>query len=159
MPHIRGVSIREGSAADWKPALELAWNVYNEYDAGDYSPEGTENFRKFLEDDTLEKMFLMGSYRLFVAGLYGRIVGMLTLREKAHISLLFVDGNCQGNGIGSALVRMAAGCIGVENRGNVLTVHSSPRAVGFYGNLGFRVTGEEKFQDGIRFTPMELRLG
>lgn len=158
MPHIRGVSIREGSHSDWEPALALAWNVYNEYDARDYSPEGTENFKKFLADDTLEKMFLMGNYRLFVAELYGRIVGMLTLREKAHISLLFVDGNCQGNGIGGALVRMAAGCIGAENRGRVLTVHSSPYAVDFYKNLGFRITGDERSQDGIRFTPMELKL-
>ena len=41
---------------------------------------------------------------------------------------------------------------------NVLTVNSSPYAVDFYHKRGFRDTGAETVADGIRFTPMEIRL-
>ena len=102
--HIQGVVVREGTRDDWTSARRLAWKCFNEFDAQDYTQEGAEHFRSFLEDEKLTQMFYLGSYRLFVASLYGQIVGMLTLRERAHISLLFVDGNCQRNGIGSALV-------------------------------------------------------
>ncbi len=155
---IQGVAVREGTRDDWTSARELAWKCYNEFDAADYTPDGTEHFRSFLEDEKLTQMFYLGSYRLFVASLYGQIVGMLTLRERAHISLLFVDGNCQRNGIGAALVRLAAQTIADEGRGDTMSVHASPIAVPFYEKLGFTATEREKEQDGIRFTPMLLDL-
>ncbi len=150
--------VRQALRADWKPAMELAWRTFSEYDAADYTPEGIENFRQFLHDETLYQMFCTGSYRLFVSTLYGRIVGMLTLRERAHISLLFVDGTCHRNGMGSALVEMAAETVAGEQRGTCLTVHASPYALDFYRKLGFSETGVERIQEGVRYTPMILNL-
>ncbi|MCR5675072.1 MAG: GNAT family N-acetyltransferase [Lachnospiraceae bacterium] len=150
--------VREGTRDDWEPAKRLAWRVFNTYDAADYTEQGIETFREFLEDGSLYQMFLVGSYRLFVATLYGRMVGMLGLRERAHISLLFVDGQCHRNGIGSALVELAAETVAKEARGNALSVHASPYAVEFYRKLGFSATETERKQDGIRFTPMILEL-
>ena len=159
MIRIRGVELREGGRDDWEPALALAWKVFNEFDAADYTPEGKESFRTFLGDGALDRMFRVGSYRLFVAVLYGNVIGMLTLRERAHISLLFVDGNCHRNGVGSDLVRLAATTIGRERRGRVMTVNASPYAVDFYKKLGFVATGKEQTHEGIRYTPMKLVLG
>ncbi|MBR5116132.1 MAG: GNAT family N-acetyltransferase [Lachnospiraceae bacterium] len=156
--NIQGVVVREGTRDDWMSAKQLAWTCFNEFDAQDYTKDGAEHFLNFLKDEKLTQMFYIGSYRLFVASLYGRIVGMLTLRERAHISLLFVDGNCQRNGIGSALVRLAAQMIADEARGDTMSVHASPYAVPFYEKLGFTATEREKEQDGIRFTPMLLEL-
>ena len=85
-------------------------------------------------------------------------MGMLTLREKKHISLLFVDAAYHRNGIGSALIKFVAKYVVNEEGLDVLTVNSSPYAVGFYHKRGFRDTDEETIADGIRFTPMELRL-
>ncbi len=158
MIRIKGVIMREGTRDDWEPALALAWKVFNEFDAVDYTPEGKENFRRFLGDGSLDRMFRVGSYRLFTALLYGNVIGMLTLREGTHISLLFVDGNCHRNGVGSELVRLAARTIGREKIGGQLTVNASPYAIPFYERLGFTATGSETEQDGIRFTPMKLRL-
>ena len=39
-----------------------------------------------------------------------------------------------------------------------LTVNSSPYAVDFYRTRGFKDLGPETEADGIRFTPMELKL-
>ena len=48
-------------------------------------------------------MFLIGEYKLWVAVLDGEIVGMISIRAKRHISLLFVDDKHQRMGIGTAL--------------------------------------------------------
>ncbi len=158
MTKIQAVVVREGVREDWKPAIELAWRSFNLCVAADYTAEGREVFRRFLSDESLYRMFAMGSYRLFVATLYGRYVGMLTLRQRAHISLLFVEEGCQGNGIGSALVEMAAETVAAENRGNTLSVHASPGAAAFYRRIGFTATEPEQEREGVRFTPMVLKL-
>ena len=158
MTSLRGVTLRRGTRADWDAARELAWKTFNEFDAVDYTPEGRQNFRKFLDDLTLLRLLGQGDYLLFVAILYGTTVGMLTLRDRVHISLLFVTGDCHRNGIGSALVELAAETVAAEYGGSFLTVNASHYAEPFYRKLGFVVTGSEQVQDGIRYTPMVLEL-
>lgn len=138
--------------------MKLAWNTFARFDAPDYSREGIDNFRNFVTDETLHQMFLAGHYQLFVAVMDGNYLGMLSLREKKHISLLFVDGDCHGNGIGKALVKFVAGYAATEEGIDMLTVNASPYAVGFYHKMGFTDLRGETEADGIRFTPMELRI-
>ena len=83
---------------------------------------------------------------------------MLTIREKSHISLLFVDGDYHYNGIGSALIKFVSDYVLTEEGIDKLTVNASPYAIDFYHRLGFRDTHKEMVADGIKFTPMELRL-
>lgn len=45
------VSIRKLSAEERSVALDLAWRVFSEYESPDYSKEGTEEFRKCLNDE------------------------------------------------------------------------------------------------------------
>ncbi|MCR5669594.1 MAG: GNAT family N-acetyltransferase [Butyrivibrio sp.] len=138
--------------------MRLAWDTFARFDAPDYSQEGIENFRKFVNDDMLHKMFLAGHYQLFVAIDGDKCVGMLTLREGKHISLLFVDENYHRNGIGSALITFVSRYVHDEEGLDKLTVNSSPYAVGFYHKRGFRDIGSETVADGIRYTPMERQL-
>lgn len=153
------IMVRNAYHSDWDGAMKLAWDTFVRFDAPDYSQEGITNFRNFVNDDMLRKMFVAGHYQLFVAHEGPRLVGMLTLREKKHISLLFVDADYHGYGIGSALIKFVSKYAVEEEGVDRLTVNSSPYAVSFYHNRGFKDTGTETIADGITFTPMEIRLG
>ncbi len=144
--------------SDWDGAMNLAWRTFVRFDAPDYSQEGIKNFRNFVTDEMLRKMFLAGHYQLFVAIDGGKYVGMLSLREKKHISLLFVDEQYHHNGVGSALIKFVSKYAKEEEGLSCLTVNSSPYAVDFYRTRGFKDLGPETEADGIRFTPMELKL-
>ena len=144
--------------SDWDGAMKLAWDTFVSFDAPDYSQEGIENFHRFVNDDMLRKMFLAGQYQLFVAVENEKCVGMLSLRERQHISLLFVDEEYHRHGIATALINYLKRYALTEEGVDRLTVNSSPYAVGFYHKKGFRDTSEETEADGIRFTPMELML-
>ncbi len=145
--------------SDWDGAMKLAWDTFVRFDAPDYSQEGIENFHKFIHDEMLRKMFVAGHYQLFVATDGGRYVGMLSLREKKHISLLFVDENYHRHGIASALIKFVCKYALTEEGVEKLTVNASPYAVGFYHKKGFKDISGETLADGIRYTPMELELG
>ena len=116
--------------------------------------------RKVNQDSVLVKV--ANSEKLgrisFVAVCDGKYLGMISLREKIHISLLFVDGDYHCNGIGRALIKFVAEYVLTEEGVDRLTVNSSPYAIDFYHRLGFRDTHKETVADGIKFTPMELRL-
>ena len=150
--------VRSAYHSDWDGAMKLAWNTFTRFDAPDYSQEGITNFHKFVNDEMLRNMFVAGHYQLFVAMDDGECVGMLSIREKSHISLLFVHEDYHKHGIGSALIKYVSK-YGIEEEGiNRLTVNASPYAVGFYHKRGFKDLGPETVADGIRFTPMELKL-
>ena len=144
--------------SDWDGAMKLAWETFARFNAPDYSQEGIDNFRNFIGDDMLRKMFVAGHYQLFVATEGDRYVGMLTLREKKHISLLFVDRDYHRNGVATALLRYVCDYAISEEGVDTLTVNAAPYAVGFYHKKGFRDVAEELSKDGIRFVPMELKL-
>lgn len=151
---------REASEDEWQDAMGLAWRVFLRFNAADYPQEGMENFYHFITDSTLHRMFLAGSYHLFCAFENEALVGMITIREAEHISLLFVDGAHHKQGIGMKLVDMACKyCLAGSGCGSArLTVHAAPYAVEFYHHLGFCDLMPEQEADGIRFTPMEIRL-
>jgi len=152
------IVVRNAYQTDWDEAMKLAWNTFMKFDAPDYSQEGINNFNKFINDEMLYKMFVLGSYQLFVAEENKRIVGMLSLREKKHISLLFVDVNHLQQGIAKSLMRFVADYARNEEGVERLTVNSSPYAVDFYHKQGFIDLDGEVRADGIRYVPMELKL-
>ena len=71
--------------------MALAWRSFKKFVADDYTDAGVKEFYDFISDNGIYKMFLIGEYRLWVAELDGEIVGMISVRAKRHISLLFVD--------------------------------------------------------------------
>ena len=115
--------VRFAYHSDWDGAMKLAWDTFVKFNAPNYSDEGIENFKKFVNDDMLRKMFIAGHYQLFVAVEDDKYVGMLSLREKKHISLLFVDGDYHGNGIGSALIKYVSKYVLEEEGIDNLTVN------------------------------------
>lgn len=130
-------------------AHRLAWNVFREYEAPDYSERGINEFRSCLCDE----QYLTGItyYGVFVDK---AMVGMLGIREAScHICFLFIDGNFHRLGIGTELVRRAL----KECPGKTITVNSSPYGLPFYKSVGFIPSDAEQTLNGIRFTPMIYR--
>ena len=142
--------IRRLTEEEIPAALALAWKVFSEYESPDYSPEGTEEFRKCLHDDA------------YLAGIvyYGafdgeHLVGLLGIRdEKRHICFFFVDGAYHRRGIGTKLF----GRIREEFPGQTITLNSSPYGLPFYKALGFEPADNEQTVNGIRYTPMRYNI-
>lgn len=152
-------TVRSAYQNEWEDAMALAWRTFQKFEADVYSEEGVRNFVDFITDTTLHRMFMMGTYRMFVAHMGEKMVGMITLREKTHISLLFVDAEYHMQGIGRALIERVKEYLSTELGENYMTVNSSPYGVGFYHKLGFLDMRPEEEKDGIIYTPMRLVYG
>lgn len=150
--------IRSAYREDWEEAMSLAWRTFLQFEADVYSPEGVKNFENFITDSTLYRMFIMGTYQMFVALDGEKIVGMITLRDMTHISLLFVDEKYHRQGIGRALMLHLENYLLTEQQVSHVTVNSSPYGVDFYHRLGFRDLHPTQERDGIIYTPMEFVL-
>ncbi len=150
--------IRSAYREEWEEAMALAWKTFLQFEAEVYSTEGVQNFENFITDTTLHRMFVMGAYQMFVALDQDRIVGMITLRDSKHISLLFVDEKYHRRGIGRALMKYLTEYMVKEMGIRQVTVNASPYGVEFYHKLGFRDLRPEERKDGIIYTPMELKF-
>ena len=140
--------IRQLRQDETDTALALAWRVFTEYESPDYAPEGTEEFKKCLNDDD----YLAG-IRYYGAFDQDALIGVLGIREdRAHVCFFFVDGEYQRLGIGTKLFRRMR----EDFPGRKITLNSAPYGLPFYKALGFRATDSEQTVNGIRFTPMEL---
>lgn len=150
--------IRSAYRDEWQDAMALAWKTFLQFEADVYTPEGVRNFENFITDSTLHRMFIMGEYQLFIALDRHKIVGMITLRDSTHISLLFVDAAYHRKGIGRALVKYLTDYLLTEVGARRVTVHSSPYGIEFYHRIGFKDIRPEEARDGIIYTPMEFIL-
>ncbi|MCR5627697.1 MAG: GNAT family N-acetyltransferase [Lachnospiraceae bacterium] len=151
-------TIRSITESEWHEAMALAWKVFLRFEADDYNEEGVENFRRFVTDDTLHRLFLSGHYVVFGYFSRGVMVGMISVRSTNHISLLFVDENYQRLGVGSRLIRYMADYLLEDCGQSEMTVDSSPVAVEFYHKMGFKDTSAEVTENGIIYTPMVFYL-
>lgn len=94
------ITYRKATADDVRPALDLALKVFMEFEAAEYEPEATVNFRKdCIENETYIAKLLLGENLMFVALDSERIVGMVAERDNGEILLLFVDGNYHRQGV------------------------------------------------------------
>ena len=150
--------IRSAYRDEWDDAMALAWKTFMQFEADVYTAEGVRNFEDFITDTTLHRMFIMGVYQMFVALDRKQIVGMLTLRNTSHISLLFVDEKYPRRGIGRALLGYLQEYLLSETGISKITVNAAPYGVAFYHKLGFRDLRPEEEKDGIKYTPMEFVL-
>lgn len=53
------VTVRPAYRGEWDDAMALAWRVFMQFEARDYTPEGIESFQDFITDSMLYRMFLM----------------------------------------------------------------------------------------------------
>lgn len=143
---------------EWEEAMRLAWDTFLIYEAPDYSLRGVQSFREFIKDPRLKKMFLEGAYQAWGAFEKGIMIGVVSIRNRSHISLLFVDADHHRQGIATALLKHLFSYAKNEMDISEITVNAAPFAIGFYHKIGFQDLGKEKETDGIRYTPMIIRL-
>lgn len=145
---MEGLSIR--CIDDKDAALPLVWKVFLEFEAPEYSEDGIKEFYKSIQEEAfLQQLCMYGAF------LDEKLIGVIAARNAgSHIALFFVDGKYHRQGVGKKLFE----AIKSNCDSDKMTVNSSPYAVPVYARLGFSQTDKEQVINGIRFTPMELRL-
>ncbi|SDO14740.1 Ribosomal protein S18 acetylase RimI [Acetanaerobacterium elongatum] len=140
--------IRRLRVEELPETMELVLRVFMEFEAPEYSQEGVEEFKRFIAVEAMEPPLRSGERPVWCCVEDGKIVGMIALRDKSHVCLLFVDKAYQRRGIARALFEAASQGLAT------MTVFSSPYAVEAYRHLGFVPTDTEQTVNGLRFTPM-----
>lgn len=136
---------------EMEEALALVWEVFQEFEAPEYSEEGIAEFAGFIRPAAVAERVAREEFQVWGCIADGKVVGVIATRPPCHISLLFVDKTYHRRGIAKALLRRVL----EGNGGGVVTVNSSPYAVEAYRRMGFRDTGGEQTVNGIRYVPME----
>ena len=143
---------------DWEPAMKLAWETFLIFEAQEYGEEGIESFRDFISDQRLKNMFLKGEYQMMVALHEEKVIGFITVRNRSHISLLFVNKKYHRQGIGSILIEKMGEYLITEVGVDYMTVDSAPYALEFYHKLGFWDLAPQQQKNGIIYTSMKKNL-
>lgn len=146
--------IRWARESEWAPAMQMIWRTFLRYDGKDYTEEGIKNFFDFITDNDLYEAFLRGEYQMMVALIEGRIIGAGSLRNKNHLSLLFVDGAYHRKGIGSTILMRLCNYLEQEMGERYMSLKAAPYAVDFYRKMGFQTVRPEEEISGIRVTTM-----
>lgn len=150
--------IRWARPEDWEATMDMIWKTFMKFEAADYTDEGISNFRDFITDGVIHRMFLEGNYPMLVAVDEGRIVGEISVRNRNRISLLFVDEKYHKKGIGRELVEKMSQYLREEKNELYVSVKAAPYAVDFYRRIGFHACSPEEEYAGIRVTSMEKFL-
>lgn len=152
--------IRKVTGGEVDEALNLALEVFMEFEAPDYKPEGAEAFKSFIQDEQTISGFKSGICPMYAAFDNGKIVGLIGMREnKTHINLVFVKKEYHRKGIATAIFRCLIDDLLKDDHAlSEITLNSSPYGLPFYLHLGFVPQSEEREEDGIRYTPMIYRI-
>lgn len=146
--------LEELAPADADAALSVVLESFDAAVAPDYSAEGVALFRRVVTADYLRSLPARHGFTL-VEREAGRITGLCAIRDHNHVTLFFVRPEAQGRGVGrrlfdATLARVRASSPDVKD----LEVQSSPIAVPVYEALGFRRSGADLDEGGIRSIPM-----
>ncbi len=134
----------------------LVDSVFDEYVGKDYSEAGNKTFKDYTNPKAvLERMKDKNIF--YAAKDKDRIIGVLEIRDKDHISLFFIDKEYQGKGIGRKLFDRYISDIKPDGVAAV-TVNSSIYGEKIYASLGFKRTDILQEKDGILFIPMICTL-
>lgn len=128
-------------------AIDLIWTTFLQFDAPDYSEEGIQSFKDFIENkEIISTLEFWGAYD------GPKLKGVIATNEnRKHICCFFVKAEYHRQGIGRKLWEYLL----KNSQNEIITVHSSPYAVPVYHKLGFVDTDTEQLSDGMRYTPMK----
>lgn len=157
---VSAYEIRKITDSEVDKALELALEVFMEFEAPDYKPEGAETFRSFIRDEKLINGFKQDLSPMYAAFDNGNIIGLMGMRAtKTHINLAFVKKEYHRRGVATAIFNYLLDDLRKENPSLFeITLNSSPYGLPFYLHLGFVPQSDEQEADGMRFTPMKYTI-
>jgi len=146
------------SAGEVEDVCRFVNNVFDRSVAAHCSEKGRRSFREYADPEAMSHRIRTDHFVL-LGEEDGRLSGMIEVRGHRHVSLLFVDLQQQGRGLGHALLQRAVEiCQAEDPNVREITVNSSPNAVEIYERMGFDAIGREQSIKGVRSTPMKLRL-
>ncbi len=142
------VTVRKLTGQEIETALTLAWEVFQEFEAPDYSDQGVKEFYHSIQQPHwLSLLQMVGAYE------QDKLVGIIATRNcGSHIALLFVKGSYHKMGIGRKLFEALL----KDSPTDTITVNASPFAVAVYHKLGFQDSDKEQVFNGIRYIPMRM---
>ena len=150
---------REIKQEELPETLDLVRKVFDEFEAPYYSEEGVASFYAFIDMDNMSEQYTNGSLYFYGCFVDNILVGMIAVKDFIHISLLFVDKQYHRQGIAKKLFNAILKiCKEKDPCLKAITVNSSPYAVEVYHKFGFFDVSSEQVVDGIRFTPMKLKI-
>jgi len=141
------------STREVKELTNLVIETFDEFVGVDYSEEGKNSFYEFVNNGKIFTNMLLDHEFLITAKINEEIVGIITTRDRSHISLLFVRKDYHGRGISRDLLESLLNLTEEET----ITVNSSPYALEIYKKLGFVVLEELQEKEGIKFIPMKMQ--
>ena len=150
--------IRKIFSNEVEEAMELALEVFMQFEAPDYDDAGVDTFKRdIVENPTFIDNAKNGLCPIYAAFDGDKMVALIGMRSsKTHINLVFTKKEYHRKGIATAIFKFLLNDLLNENPSlNELTLNSSPYGLPFYISLGFIPLSEEQKIDGIRFTPMK----
>lgn len=151
----RRYEVRWAKKEEWVPAMEMIWRTFLLYEGKEYPEKGVQHFFDFITGFELYEAFLEGEYLLMVALDGDRLIGAGTVRDRNHLSLLFVDDAYHRLGVGSSILKKLCDYLKTESGERYMSLEAAPEAVNFYRKQGFRTVRPQMEISGIRLTPME----
>ncbi len=154
-------TIRRIKSEEVEEALALALEVFMQFEAPDYKPEGVETFKRdIVENKDYVRQCKNGDRQIYAAFEKGRIIGIVGLdSSKAHINLVFTKKEYHRQGVATAIFNfMLEDILKKSPSTKEITLNSSPYGLPFYLHLGFEPLSEEQEKNGIRYTPMKYTI-
>ncbi len=151
------VEIKKLRRQDYDRALDIARRSFMAHVGAGLTEEGQQSFLRYAE----KRAFLLrqaAGHESYGAFQGGEMVGMMEIRRRSHLSMLFVEPELVGRGVGGALLRHCIRLCSPKLLPRALTLNASPYAMGFYRHLGFSETGPANCEGGLTSTPMQLML-
>lgn len=143
--------LRDARQGDAAAISALVTGLSERWIAPDCTPDGASILLASMAVEATAERLRGDGYRYVVAERDGQLVGVAALRRPAHLYHLFVLEHLQRQGLARRLwdrVRAHAPPSGP------VTVNASRVAIPAYRRLGFERAGDERFERGIRYTPM-----
>lgn len=153
--------IRKINSSEVTEALSLAFEVFLEFEAPDYRPEGVDTFKRdIVQNEDFISKCQQGICPIYAAFDAGKMIGIIGMRPgRTHINLVFTKKEYHRQGVASAIFRyLLADLVKDDPAPKEITLNSSPYGEPFYLHLGFEPLSEEQETDGIRFIPMRYTI-
>lgn len=155
---MENIVIRKITSDEVDAAMALALEVFMQFEAPDYGPQGVLTFKKDIVEnpDYLENA-RAGRCPVYAAFDGAKMVAIMGMRSnRKHINLVFTRKEYHRKGIARAIFSYLLKDLLSENPDlDEITLNSSPYGLPFYLKIGFIPLTDEQLINGIRFTPMK----
>lgn len=136
------ITYRISKQEDEKELCSLILHVFDYSVASHYSLEASNNFRKLISPQNMNKLKVTRDQIEIVAEHSGKIIGMIAIQNNCHISLLFVHQRFQNMGIGKKLIEEGImHCKKTDSNVKTIDVCAAPNSITFYEKSGFVKNG------------------